>query len=201
MELLLNPCGYQLLSEPSHSYNTNGDDMALADNLIPGQLQFRPSPNVAAGVLHSWGPSPVMTAFGPLPVKSPQEIFNSTEDATTKSPIEVTRTTIGERIERMLATLAFHSDPASPLLIAERNQFTPSVIRDVLQRLQIQPSSSVLASLAEDLRATLANAPMRRDWGDLRLEGERIVLHPAPAAPAALPSRPVAKVVGRTLIE
>ncbi len=175
--------------------------MALADDSTPEQLHFRPSPNVAAAVLHSWGPPPVMTAFGPLPVKSSEEIFNSQEDATAKSPIEVTRTTIGERFERMLATLAFHAVDASPLVIAERNQFTPSVARHVLQRLQIQPSPGLLTSLAEDLRAALANAPMRRNWGELHLEGERIVLQPASAAPPAPPSRPAAKVVGRTLIE
>src|SRR5215216_4631753 len=107
--------------------------MALADEFTTEQPQFRPSPNVAAAVLHFREPAPVMTAYGPLSVQPSQEVFNSTQDATARSPIEVTRTSIGERIERMLATLAFHSvDHGQPVIVAERNEFSPAVAQQVL---------------------------------------------------------------------
>lgn len=166
-------------------------------------LQFLPSHRVAHAMLDSMT-APVQTcmgAFHPLPL---EQIVNSAQAATESPVADVVATSIGERIERMLATLGFDAADrgAESIVVSEGDDFCAGVRDQVLLRLQLpRDDRHILPLLVQDLHATLRESPIRGDWGELREDGSRLVLIPAPQrAQDAESSRLRAKVVGGTLI-
>src|SRR4051812_37384448 len=98
--------------------------------------RFRPSAEAALALLQAAFPAPVETAHGAFHVHAFENVRTSTADASAAPMAEVTRTAIGERVERMLATLGFDAGvTGEPLLIADDNGFTPELKRQILLRL------------------------------------------------------------------
>lgn len=168
------------------------------------ELRFRPSAEAAAALLHAATPAPMVSAHGFLPVVPQQALFDSKRDSSSAPAAEVIQSSIGERIERLLATIGFDGVDRGikQIVIARGQELLPPFHDLFLNRLQLGPGNlDVLGLIVRDLHAAVRETPIRGDWGVVTERENQIVLLPASALPGqdATPG-PRAQVVGRTMI-
>ncbi len=113
------------------------------------------------------------------------------DPAFSEDAVERTRATIGARLERLLATLAWRAaaEGLGQLRLSDEQQFVPVVGHELLQRLPVaaEAAGTILARLFEELRQFARARSLDASWGRLTDRPEGLVLELEPFERDLLP--------------
>jgi hypothetical protein len=124
---------------------------------------------------------------------------SSLPDDTSAGAVDRARESIGVRVERMLATLAFRAAAQGQreLRISEDSRFTPLVSRELLHRIpvNIYEATSILDQLHQELQALADGPGLTANWGKLSHHPDGLVLELNPFQPEPVERTP-ARIIG-----